>query len=259
MSLPTHPDEEVKPRKRLFIGLLTLASILVLALAFLSWWGFSVGLVNIHPALPVLFGFVLAAVSLLVAGGLFLLILNLLSERDLFLTELFRRWVIKYLFPAIITMARLFHIDQDNLRLSFVALNNQLVRTKNLRFAPEKILVLLPLCIQNYDCPTKITSDARQCMRCGRCDIKELVELAKGRGVRLAVASGGTLARKIIVDFRPSFIVAVACERDLTSGIRDAYPLPVIGILNRRPLGPCFNTVVDLPKIEKVLDAHLMS
>jgi hypothetical protein len=45
----------------------------------------------------------------------------------------------------------------------------------------------------------------------------------------------------------------VACERDLTSGIRDTHPLPVHGILNDRPEGPCLNTVVRLDLIEQAL------
>jgi hypothetical protein len=69
------------------------------------------------------------------------------------------------------------------------------------------------------------------------------------------VATGGTLARRIIVDNRPKAIVAVACEHDLTSGIQDAYPIPVIGILNDRPNGPCINTKVDIQKVgEAILD-----
>ena len=46
-------------------------------------------------------------------------------------------------------------------------------------------------------------------------------------------------------------IVAVACDRDLTSGIQDIYPLPVYGILNKRQNGPCYDTDVDLEKVEE--------
>ena len=49
----------------------------------------------------------------------------------------------------------------------------------------------------------------------------------------------------MIIEKRPKLVVAVACEGDLTSGIKDCYPLPVIGVLNDRPFGPCFNTHVD--------------
>jgi uncharacterized protein len=45
-------------------------------------------------------------------------------------------------------------------------------------------------------------------------------------------------------------IIAVACERDLASGIQDTHPLPVYGILNSRPFGPCLDTDVALDKVE---------
>jgi len=249
--------EAYHPRKRLFIGLLGVACALVLAVAFLLWWVPNVGLGTIHPALPVFFGVVLAALSLSIVAGLSLLILTLLSGRDLLFSERLRKVVIKYLFPAIIALGRLAGIDRDTLQQSFIALNNQLVRAKKLRVPPAKTLILLPHCIQMFDCAIKITGDVKKCRRCGKCDISGLAELAASRGIDIAVATGGTLARKIIVEKRPRFILAVACERDLTSGIRDAYPLPVIGILNRRPEGPCVNTHIVLAEVERTLDEYV--
>jgi hypothetical protein len=50
----------------------------------------------------------------------------------------------------------------------------------------------------------------------------------------------------------------VACERDLSSGIQDSYPLPVFGVLNSRPQGPCYDTLVDLEKVEEALKTFLL-
>jgi hypothetical protein len=60
------------------------------------------------------------------------------------------------------------------------------------------------------------------------------------------------------VDKRPDVIIAVACERDLTSGIQDSYPVPVFGIFNKRPFGPCYDTDVDLELVEKGIITFLM-
>jgi hypothetical protein len=49
----------------------------------------------------------------------------------------------------------------------------------------------------------------------------------------------------------------VACERDLSSGIQDTYPLPVYGVLNERPHGPCLDTMVQLDHVEKALRMFL--
>ena len=72
------------------------------------------------------------------------------------------------------------------------------------------------------------------------------------------MATGGTLARRIVVERRPRLIIAVACERDLSSGIQDSYPLPVFGIINHRPHGPCYDTQVDLEKVEQALTTFLV-
>ena len=69
----------------------------------------------------------------------------------------------------------------------------------------------------------------------------------------LAVATGGTLARRVIGEVRPLAIIAVACETDLTSGIQDSYPLPVYGVLNERPHGPCRDTTVNLDRVREAI------
>ena len=71
--------------------------------------------------------------------------------------------------------------------------------------------------------------------------------------MHLVVATGGTLARQLVAKARPKAIIAVACERDLTSGIQDVFPIPVIGIFNERPFGPCFNTRVDIDRVEEAI------
>jgi hypothetical protein len=153
-----------------------------------------------------------------------------------------------------ILMGKLVGVSKERVQQSFVELNNHLVRSNRHRTRPNKLLILLPHCIQNFDCPIKITGNIKNCKGCGKCEIKDLIELADQHQVNIAVATGGTLARRIIVENRPEAIVAVACELDLTTGIQDAYPIPVIGILNERPNGPCINTKVD---IQKVRDAIL--
>jgi hypothetical protein len=248
----------IRPRKRLFIGLLSLVAVLIVGTAGLALWVPSGGLLSLHPLLPIILTSVVVILTVLLMGGLLLLILTLLTGRDLFFSQTLRQIVIRYLFPAIIAFGRLLGIRRDTLQQSFIALNNQLVQAKKLRVPASRTLLLLPHCIQLFDCDIRITGEVDKCRRCGRCAVNELTGLAAARGIDIAVASGGTLARKIIVERRPQLIIAVACERDLTSGIRDAYPLPVIGVLNQRPHGPCINTRVVLAELEATLDEYLL-
>jgi hypothetical protein len=173
--------------------------------------------------------------------------------RDIGFTRFMRGVVIRFLLPVIEFLGRCFGLSKDTIRQSFIAMNNSLVKSQRFRARPDRILILLPHCLQLADCEIKVTGDIGKCVRCGRCDIKGLAELAERYRIDISVATGGTLARKVIVEKRPQLVVAVACERDLTSGIKDCYPLPVIGILNRRPNGPCFNTSVNVAEIDEAL------
>ena len=72
--------------------------------------------------------------------------------------------------------------------------------------------------------------------------------------LRTIVVTGGTLARMKVKEARPKAIVAIACERDLASGMADVFPIPVIGVLNERPNGPCCNTTVDSERVRAVVE-----
>jgi len=239
--------------KRLFIALMGLTCVALVALIFLAWWIPNRGLASINPELPNIVGTFMAVLSGLAILGTGLLVLTTWLGKDIMFTRLMRLVVIRFLLPVIELMGRLLGIGKDRVRQSFIAMNNSLVLAQRHQLKADRILVLLPHCIQLFDCAIKVTGDINNCVKCGRCSVKGLVEIGQKYGVHISVATGGTLARKVIMELRPKLVVAVACERDLTSGIQDCYPLPVIGVLNERPFGPCFNTTVDVSKIDAVL------
>lgn len=241
------------PRKRLFITLMGLTCLILVGVIFLAWWVPNRGLANIHPDLPNIVGIIMAVLSGMAILGTGMLVLTTALGKDIFFTRFLRLIVIKFLLPMIELVGRGLGLNKDSIRQSFIAMNNSLVISQRYKVTPDRVLILLPHCIQLFDCAIKVTGDINKCAMCGRCDIKGLVEIGRKYNIDISVATGGTLARKVIVEKRPKLVLAVACERDLTSGIKDCYPLPVIGILNERPFGPCFNTAVDVAKIDEAL------
>jgi hypothetical protein len=249
------PDRQ--PQKRLFITLMGVTCLLIVGVIYLLWWVPTTGLANIHPSLPRIAGIVFGSLSLLALLGTLFLVLTTALGKDILFTRFLRGVVIKFLLPAIELIGRSLGLSIDTVRQSFIAMNNSLVLSQRRKVRPDRILILLPHCLQLFDCEIKVTGDINKCLRCGRCDITGLAELAQKYSIDISVATGGTLARKVIVEKRPKLVLAVACERDLTSGIKDCYPLPVIGVLNDRPFGPCFNTKVDIEKIDESLQLIL--
>ena len=82
----------------------------------------------------------------------------------------------------------------------------------------------------------------------------DFLTLKEEYGLSVKVATGGTLARLYLKKERPDFIIAVACKRDLVTGIFDMYPMNVYGIFNIIKDSPCVNTDVDIKEIRKVLN-----
>lgn len=155
-------------------------------------------------------------------------------------------------YPLMLIFGWIFRIKKDRMQRIVIDINNSLVR--RFRGIPAKrLLLLLPHCLQRSECKIKITHNVYNCEGCGKCEIKDFTQIAKDLGLDLFIATGGTLARRIVVDTRPEAIVAVACERDLSGGIVDTYPLPILGIINERPFGPCFNTRVNIDKVNDAL------
>lgn len=195
-------------------------------------------------------GTVLTALTLVLLLGIIGIILTMQLNRPVKLLLIPTKIVISYILPVVIQIASWFGFEKEKIQNSFIQISNQLINPEDILVEPDEILILMPHCIQLADCSHRVTSDLANCQRCGECQVDEIIELQEKYGVHLAFATGGTLARKIIKEIRPKAIVAVACERDLSSGIQDVYPLPVIGVVNLRPNGPCYNTKVEIDKLE---------
>ncbi len=236
--------------KKLFI-LVSAGGLLLLGLFVgVGWYLIAPRLAAFHPDLPGTIGVVAAVAFFVIAVGLGLVALSAVTGRRVLFSQRITATVIRVLFPMVLMLASILRVDRDRVKRSFVAVNNALVEAGRDTIGRGKVLLLLPHCLQATDCPHKITGGLiENCRGCGKCVIADLVELARDNGLALAVATGGTLARRVIGEVNPAAIIAVACEMDLTSGIQDSYPLPVYGILNERPHGPCRDTTVDLDEV----------
>ena len=249
MSAPS----DKQPRKRLFIGLVTSTSVLLCLFLLVGWLIPVVGLGNIHPSIPYITGILLVACIGVIAWAALSLVLQITIGRNFWGSSRVRGVANRLFLPCMELLARLMGISASEVRRSFIKVNNELSQNLGASFTPERILILLPHCVQRTDCEIRLTSTVDACKRCGRCPVAGLLALRDHYGVCLAIATGGSIARRIVVETRPRLRIAVACERDLTSGVQDTHPLPVYGILNHRPEGPCRNTLVTLSLVENAL------
>ena len=199
------------------------------------------------------FATVAAAFLAILGGGLTLITVTSLTGVDLLYPHGKRSVTVKLLFPVAVSLAKLVRYDRARLMASFVKVNNSLTIAQAKRIKGNRILVLLPHCLQIDVCNRKITNDISNCVRCGRCPVGGFIGAGEKYELKIEVVNGGTLARNRVASWRPQGIIAVACERDLTLGIQDVHPVPVYGVINDRPHGPCVNTCVDMDNVDQAI------
>jgi len=243
----------IRPKKRLFLGFLLITEFLI-ALALYGIWKIAyLGLENISEYLPVIVGAFLIFISTFSFGAVCNMVLAVKGLPTLKLFHKYTFAIIKFLFPMAVRIGKIFGIKRRQLEGSFIAVSNLIFMKSRIKVPAKKLLVLSPHCLQLATCPHKITRDPNNCKRCGKCNIGDLMKLSEEMGFVFFVATGGTLARQVVIENRPQAVLAIACERDLMSGIQDVYPLPAVGVLNIRPNGPCYNTRVDMDEVKKTL------
>jgi len=156
---------------------------------------------------------------------------SVMREKLLF-SGLMKGKTINFFLPVAKKFAGWTGVRVDRLGNSFLKVSN-IWNFACIRQIPgEKLLLLLPRCLNASA-------------------IRRLKELKLQYNFETAVVGGGEEARHAVAEKSPEIVIAVACERDLVSGVCDvAERMPVLAFPNQRPEGPCRNTVVNLSELE---------
>ncbi len=226
-------------QKRLFLGCASLLILLIGGFLFFTLYMIQPRLEQFHSHLPVWIGLSMLATWCLLCLWFSLIVLSVWFEKDFFLHLGKREYAITKIVPWVMKFGHKLGVSKDRLGNSFVNVSNCLIQTTATRVQPEKLLILLPRCLKKPIIDT-------------------IIHYSKSMKIPTHIVSGGSLAREIILKLKPQAIIGVACERDLLSGIQDTIThIPVIGIPNKRPEGPCKDTTIDLKEMEKALQIFL--
>ncbi len=254
-------EGEIDEGPGLFLRFLSSALFMAGLGAYLLLYLVSPRLAQLHQAFPVLLTYLLSGLLLLIVLLLSLTFLTVLTGRSFFPLLLNagqrEKGLVMLLTPFAVRIGKWFGVSKDRVASSFIKANNAIVIATRRGDAGRSVLLLLPRCIQHSKCKQKVEIDIVNCKDCGLCDIADIVRVCEENGVESYVATGGNLARKLIKEKRPAGVIGVACERELLSGIHDTSGLPVIGIPNLRPEGPCIDTRVNLEKVEEAIRAFI--
>ena len=188
-------------------------------------------LAAIWPPLPRVLWIVLAVLAGLKALYLSLVAGSYYSGRNLLPERLLERGPYLQLMNYTSLLARAF-AKRDWVEHAAIDIYNTLAVRRGRKVGKGELLVLIPRCLSKQA-------------------LDGVLEIAGRYEVPVFVATRGQLARRVIRERRPRAVVAVACERDMMTGLRDvAGKLPVLGLTMQLPNGPCRDAAIDLNQME---------
>lgn len=136
-------------------------------------------------------------------------------------------------------VGQVFGVERDWTDNAAVVVYNRLAWAREWRVRANELLILIPRCLS-------------------RASLDGVMDIARRYDVATFVATRGAYARQAIRERRPKAVVAVACERDMISGLHDvAGRLPVLGLTMQLPNGPCKDASLDLAKMEEFVRKYL--
>ncbi|MDI6783536.1 MAG: DUF116 domain-containing protein [bacterium] len=234
-SAPT----KIETGKGLFI-LFSILSLLLLCLVLIIFhWLIQPRLTQFGPVVVQL-GTILIYLLVIITFIWLVVLLLALTTRSLFILKLIRKpSYLGALLPWSARLGKWLGVSRDRISNSFLKVHNLLTDALRKPVNNTQLLILLPRCLN-------------------RNIMQQLRALKEKYQIEMFTAGGGDVAREMIRKKRPKTIIAIACERDLVSGIRDVAPyIPVLGFPNQRPEGPCKNTEVDITQVETAIRATL--
>jgi hypothetical protein len=189
-------------------------------------------LAALTPVLPTVLWLALAGVTGLAWVWFGLTLVSFYSGTTLLPERLLERGLYLRLMNYTSALSRAFG-KRDWVEHAAIDIYNTLAVRRGRKVGKGELLVLIPRCL------------AKQAL-------DGVLEIAGRYEVPVFVATRGQLARRVIRERRPRAVVAVACERDMMTGLRDvAGKLPVLGLTMQLPNGPCRDATIDLAQMEE--------
>lgn len=235
--LPGQGNFDSPPRLFLFWSAGALAVVLAIVAGLLYLLAPRLGL--LHPAIPATLWISLATVTALSWTWWVLMALSYALRRPLLPEVLLERGPFLRLMRGTSKLAQVFG-RRDWVENASVKVYDTLALERGRKVGKGELLLLIPRCLSKET-------------------LTGVLDIAGRYEVPVFVATRGQLARRVIRERRPRAVVAVACERDMVSGLHDvAGKIPVLGLTMTLPSGPCKDALLDLPKLEEWVKSYVV-
>lgn len=144
-------------------------------------------------------------------------------------------------------IAKLLQLDELIIDRISIDLRNRLNKETFSEINAEDVILVLPHCLRNTQCPAKLGESGLECIQCGKCCIGPIKEISDKKHVDLFIVPGSSFIKNIVKKRKFKAVIGVACPVDLNlamTSLRDFTPQGVYLLTDG-----CINTTVNPEEI----------
>lgn len=145
-------------------------------------------------------------------------------------------------------ICRIFFIKEEIVDEILIEVKNAVMLDK-FKNTMERRAVILPQCMRHPECKARCDPIVGyECTKCGKCDIRYIVEEADKYNFKVFIVPGDSFVMKIINSYDPAACLGVACYVELTESMQAVSKfMPVQGVCLIRD--GCYDTKVDVTEV----------
>ncbi|MBN2251763.1 MAG: DUF116 domain-containing protein [Candidatus Altiarchaeota archaeon] len=130
-------------------------------------------------------------------------------------------WVIDILYIPSKKITAMLSGNDTMIDVVATEMRNILLKKEFMQIPYSQRVVLVPQCLRNIDCPARVNSvKGAQCVKCGKCKIKEITEKAEELGyMGTYIAPGGGFVKRIIKSVKPRAVIGLGCPEEVNMGL----------------------------------------
>lgn len=149
-------------------------------------------------------------------------------------------------------------VEEKDLFQLYVKTKNTASKEKFAATSYSERILFLPQCLRSRECPAELGEYGYECQECGKCNLKEVIRMAKTLGYKdVFILPGGSMAAKILSKVKPKACLGVACLKELVLGSFACEKFGIIGQGIALLRDGCVETLVDWKSLNDALHMSL--
>ncbi|MDO5852133.1 MAG: DUF116 domain-containing protein [Methanobacteriaceae archaeon] len=144
-------------------------------------------------------------------------------------------------------ICELVNIDSTFLDNIGIDLQNNINKEKFKHINPEDIILVLPHCLRGMNCPATLGTSGLECIKCNKCDIGKIKEVADKKNMKLFITPGSSFIKNIVKNTEFKGVIGVACPHDLNAAMTNLSTYTCQGVYLLKE--GCINTRVNVNEV----------